>query len=195
MTKKAQTAIVWATICLIAFCPFPTRLTEPIKVQFVYGDPRPVERVRVYQDWESYGLQGKGRDGAETDDLGCVTFPARKAYGSIATRILGHAFSLLNVHASSPGGARVTVEFTLPPSLEIRFHPPAFSPVEPFATSGAYRDTHARLYFPWMSPEGKQVVKVTGRFAAGKNELLLPVEKKVPNKNLELAAPGDRGSP
>jgi len=190
MTKKAQAAISGLAIAFVVLCPFPTRIAQPVKVEFTRIDGQPVEGVRVHKHWESFALIGSGRDEAVTDASGRAAFPARRAYGSIAMRILGRAVTTIAVHSSY--GAMVSFEITPPPPFEVVFRPPVFSPLEPFATSGSYRDVDARVYFPQTSQTGQRV-GVTGEFATGSDTLRFQLEEKSPSRSSQ-ATPGLRPS-
>lgn len=175
MTKKAQAAVTWIVIGIVALCPVPTRIAQPLKIQLVASDGRPVAGVRVYQNWQSFGLSGRGDATATTDALGVASFPARNAYGSIVTRFFGRAMPFIAVHSSY--GATVRLEVTLPAPLEVAFRTPPFSPLEPFATSGSYRDQDGRIYWPQNTPGGQRV-SVSGDFAQGADTLRFPLRKR-----------------
>jgi hypothetical protein len=194
MTKKAQAAITWLVMAFVItlMCPFPTRIAQPLTVQFARGDGQPLPEIHVYQKWECYGLLGSGHHEATIDASGRASFPARRAWGSIATRFLFRAFTVIAVHSSY--GASVTLEFTLLPPFEVGFHSPTFSPLELLATSGSYRDEDARVHFYQRSQDGQRVI-VSGEFAIGSNTLRFPIEKKKPNQASEPTAPSGRGSP
>jgi hypothetical protein len=176
MANKAREIKEWLIVGLVLalLCPFPTKIAQPLTLKFFGGDSRLLAGLRVSQSWESYGLFGSGRDEVVVDHSGVVTFPARSAYGTVATRTLARAFSLIAVHTSY--GARVTIEFTLPAPSEVSFVPPTFSPLQPFATSGSYLDADGRVYFPQVSPRGQRVM-VSGEFASGGATLHFPIKE------------------
>src|SRR5262245_16890094 len=97
MTKKAQDIKEWLIIGLVLalLCPFPTKITQPLKLEFSGEDSQSLAGLHVSQSWECYGLFGDGRDEVAVDSSGVATFPARNAYGTIATRTLARIFSII----------------------------------------------------------------------------------------------------
>ena len=64
MTKKSKTRLGWLALALgivVVMCPFPTRIAQPLKVEFSGGEVSLIEGLRVSQSWETYGLFGGGR--------------------------------------------------------------------------------------------------------------------------------------
>jgi hypothetical protein len=117
---------------------------------------QPVPALKVYQDWECFGLTGRGYDEKTTGASGLVQFPSRYGYGSILRRIFGRLFKIIAVHSSY--GANINVQFSLPNPMRAVFNPPDYKPLEPFATSGrSYLDSIGRDYFPQEDKEGQSV--------------------------------------
>jgi hypothetical protein len=153
MTKPKSKAILVAVL-LVVFLPIPSEISKATKIRFALTDGRLVPSLKVYQDWECFGIAGRGYDERTTDAEGMVRFPSRYGYGSILMRALGRLFQLIAVHASY--GANINIEFTLPNPMQAVFSPPAFKPLEPFATSGSYLDSIGRDYFPQEDKEGER---------------------------------------
>ena len=151
--SKKPTLIV---IAVLLFVPYPTRISARTTVRVVRADGSKVRGIQFAQKWECYGLFGEGYDRRTTDQNGSVQFPSRRAYGTVASRILSRAFTIVNVHASY--GARVWLDVTFkPPQLAV-FPSPAFKPHEPFATSGTYVDGAGRQFFPQEDKDGQRIL-------------------------------------
>ena len=166
MTKKALLIAAAIMIIAAAFIPFPTRITQPLKVQFTVRDSQPIAGVRVFQDWGFYGLPDRGSYEAFTDSSGTVVLPARVAHGSAMRRLWLRAATLLFIHSSY--GAYASFSVSLPPDLGVNFRSSAFSPRQ---VSGA-----AEL-------DGRQVFLVVGDFVAGSDTIRFLLERKTPSQS------------
>ena len=137
------------------------RIANPVVIRFVRPTNVPVAGIKVYQSWECYsGLSGGGHDRRTSDQIGTVRFPARTAYGTVASRIFGRLFTFVNVHASF--GSRVHVEFTL--DVPNRIHPPA-NGTDP-----------TRTFYLDKLDDGRQRVFITGDFLHNPAEIVINVE-------------------
>ncbi|MEN9404696.1 MAG: hypothetical protein RL091_3399 [Verrucomicrobiota bacterium] len=178
MTRKEKLITFGIGLGVILLCPFPTRIAQSLQLEFSGKDLRPLTGMRVSQSWETYGLFGSGREEQSVEPTGPVNFPARYAYGSIATRCLAQALTVIAVHSSY--GGRVTFEFTLPASVEITFAEPAFSSLQQMDTSGHYRGADMRYYYWTTTPQGKRIM-VSGDFNGGATTLRFPIRE--PNQS------------
>lgn len=176
MTKKVPTLLIWlgVGVGLVLLCPFPSTIAQPLQIEFSGEEARSVSGMRVSESWESYGLFGSGRDTQIVGASGSVKFPARYAYGTVATRLLARAFTVVSVHSSY--GGRVVLEFTLPPTVEVVFAEPPFNPLQKLATSGNYRGADMRYYYWELSPNGQRIM-VSGEFATGAPRLHFQLRK------------------
>lgn len=165
--------ILVVTGTALVFVPFPTRISEETVVRFVAPAEIPVTRLKVYQNWECYNLFGGGRDECTADESGYVRFPARVAYGTVASRIFGRLFTSVAVHASY--GCRMRLEFSLDAPSRAVFSPAQFKRLEPFATSGSYLDSVGRCYYPRVE-KGKQYVSIDGDFLHEADRITIMVE-------------------
>jgi len=169
-----RTKIILLVIAVaVVFVPFPNTIARRTVIRFVKASGAPVSGVRVYQSWETFGLAGGGRDESVSGTDGAVQFPSRVAYGTVASRILGRLFTVVAVHASY--GAQMRVEYYLESPSRTVFTPPAFKPLEPFATSGTYRDSTGRYYFP-QADGPQQRVSITGDFLHDADSIIITIE-------------------
>jgi len=80
---------------------------------------------------------------------------------------------MIAVHASN--SSQIRVEFTLDAPRRAVFSPPAFKPLEPFASSGSYLDSVGRDYYPQLN-EGRQRVSITWGFLHTEDPISIAVE-------------------
>ena len=172
MEKKTRSKAGWLVVGFLILCPFPNRIAQPLQVQFVRSDGKAIAPIQLYQSWESYGLWGSGHAETTTDASGYARFSSRNAYGSVLTRLLSRVISVISVHSSY--GSRVSIEFTLPPSIEVAFSP-TFTHLYPL-TSGSYLDSNGRDYFPQTSGKVQRVI-VSGDFVTGEKMLRIPLKE------------------
>jgi hypothetical protein len=162
----------------LLFLPFPTRIAQATRIKFMREDGQPLAGIRVYQQWECYGLWGDGHSSDTSGTTGTVEFPSRAAYGGVATRVVGKALTVIAVHASY--GEYVTLEFQLPPGMRAAFEDSRFRKREPFNTSGSYLDRADRNYFP-QEKNDVQRITISGDFSQQDHYIEIPVRTGTPN--------------
>ena len=169
----------------VLFVPYPTKIAADTKVQFLLSDGQPLSGLDVTQDWECFGLFGKGHTNAATDGFGAVRFPPRMGYGTVATRIIGRLLPFVSVHSSY--SANVTLIFFVESPLGVDFAPPLFRRREPFSSSGSYLDSTGRNYWSRESGAG-ELVEVSGDFMHNSNDIKITIKQKHPKALLPPAA-------
>jgi hypothetical protein len=173
----SRLALVMVGLLLV---PFPTRIAGKIKLQFIQSNSQAVPGIRVYQRWDCYGFGKSGEASRTSGPDGSVEFPDRAAYGGVASRLLGKAFTVIAVHASY--GAYVTLEFQLPLGMKVNFEDARFKQLQPFNTSGSYLDSSGRIYFPQERSDDIQTISISGDFSKGTGYLEIPMRREMPNQ-------------
>jgi hypothetical protein len=140
---------------LLAILPIPTKIAKKTEVRVALANGRPVPGIKVWQDWECFGLIGKGLAETVTDSAGLARFPARYGFGSVLSRLFFRLLPLIAVHASY--GSNLNIEIDVPNPMRAVFRSPSFRPLEPFAQSGSYLDSVGRNYFPQEDKSGQRV--------------------------------------
>jgi hypothetical protein len=178
MRTKSVTIYFALLAAAVVLVPFPSRVAEEAKAQFIFEDGRPVPGLKVTQGWECFGLSGEGREEATTSASGIVRFPPRAGYGSVTTRVLGKLFSFVTVHSSY--GANVRLDVCIDDPFRAVFAPPLYKPLEPFTTSGSYIDLVGRCYFPQERGE-HQYLSVSGDFMHNAKDIKVVIASRKAN--------------
>jgi hypothetical protein len=156
MRKRISTILLFGVL-LLMFLPIPTRIVKDTEVRVLLTKGEPMPGIKVSEDWECFGMFGKGYVTKATDSAGLVRFPARYGFGSVLSRLFFQVLPSIAVHASY--GFIMTIGIDVPDPMRAVFSRPEFKPLEPFSSSGTYLDSVGRDYSP-REVDGGQMVAV-----------------------------------